>query len=155
MIAITSFPFRAATTVSVVLLAAGVAVAGRSAGRSERAGVSADASTGAPIGGATAAVGVCVPHQPFQGTSGPDGRYTVLLPGPYADICTSVTIEVRAPGYVTARLTVTVAELRAQPRRDFALVADTVPPSPTPSATPVTPTPTAAPPALFLPRLEK
>jgi len=77
------------------------------------------AVTGAPIAGATVSIVVCVPHQPFQGTSGADGRYSVLLPAQYA--CATLTLEVRAQGYATIRQNVDVADLRANPRRDFAL----------------------------------
>jgi hypothetical protein len=80
-----------------------------------------DAKSNAPIVGAIVAIGVCVPHQPFQGASGSDGTYSVLLPAQYANLCDSVTIEVRAAGYTTIRQTVPVAVLRADPRRDFAL----------------------------------
>jgi len=118
-----------------------------------------DAATGAPLAGATVAIEVCVPHQAFQGTSGPDGRYAVLLPGTYSDLCPTVVIEARAPGYTTFRRAEEVASLRANPRRDFALAplgGPTATASPTVPTATVTPTtsPTAAPatPVVFLPR---
>jgi hypothetical protein len=115
-----------------------------------------DAVTGAPVAGATVAIEVCVPRQPFQGTTGPDGRYSVLFPGPYTDLCPAVTLEVRATGYTTRRQAEEVANLRANPRRDFALVpagGATPTATATVTATPTT-TATATPTgAVYLPRL--
>ncbi len=101
-----------------------------------------DTVSSAPIAGATVAISVCVPHQPFQGTSGADGRYSVLLPAQYANLCESVSIEARAAGYATHQETATVAELRANPRRDYRLAPAA---TPTPPGTPPTPTPTPSP----------
>lgn len=124
-------------------------------------GAVADRATGAPVAGARVAIDVCVPRQPFQTTSAADGSYTVLLPAQYAEICTDVYLDVRAAGYIDHRQIIRVADLRAEPRRDFLLDPVTVttptpsPPTPTPTPTP-TATRTSVPaPVVYLPRLDR
>lgn len=97
-----------------------------------------DAHLGAsrPVAGAVVAIAVCVPHQPFQGTTGLDGRYSVLLPAAYANACASVTLSARAAGYAPFEQAVAVADLRANPVRDIALTPGDVA---TPTATPTGP----------------
>ena len=75
------------------------------------------------ISGATVSVVMCVPRR-FPTESGPDGDYTLLLPGTYLDACreSQVTIDVWATGYLPLSLPVSVQDLRAQPRRDLGLV---------------------------------
>jgi len=63
---------------------------------------------------------MCVPRR-FPALSGPDGYYSLLVPGEYLNACNQVTLEVWATGYETLSLPVSVADLRAQPERDFAL----------------------------------
>ncbi|MBN1994259.1 MAG: hypothetical protein JW953_16295, partial [Anaerolineae bacterium] len=97
-------------------------------------------ATGGPtqiIPEATVSVLLCQPRR-YQTQTGTDGRYSLLLPGIYLDACTQVTIEAWATGHETVSLPVSVADLRAQPERDFALPPLTSTPTPTPS----TPTPT-------------
>lgn len=123
-------------------------------------GIVVDAASFAPIVGATVAIDVCVPRQPFQGTTAADGRYRVVLPASYADACVEVAIEARAVGYTTHRNTVRVADLRAMPQRDFALVSTgTVEPgsaTPTPTATGTATVPTPVPtPRIFLPLVQR
>ncbi len=90
-----------------------------------------------PLAGATVAIGVCVPHQPFQSTSGLDGRYAVLLPADYANACAAVTLSARAVGYAPYERSIAVADLRANPARDIALVpVDAATPSATPTGSP-------------------
>ena len=69
---------------------------------------------------ATVSVLMCVPRR-FQTLGGPDGYYSLLVPGEYLNACSQVTLEVWATGYETLSLPVSVADLRAQPERDFAL----------------------------------
>jgi hypothetical protein len=85
------------------------------------------------ISGAVVSVLVCVPHAPFSTHSGVDGYYELLLPAGYLNQCANVTLLAGAAGYHSFEQTVTVAELRAQPQRDFALV---VLPTATPTSTP-------------------
>ncbi len=121
-------------------------------------GIVIDASSFVPIAGATVAIDVCLPRQPFQGTTAADGRYRVVLPASYADACTAVAIEARAVGYITHREPVLVAELRAMPARNFALVSTgTVVPgtasaTPTTTGTPTVPTPA---PRAYLPLVQR
>lgn len=82
------------------------------------------------IAGARVAISTCTPHQPFQGTSDAEGRYSVLLPASYANACQEVTLEVTAAGYADWRGTVPVAELRATPERNFGLQAQAPTPMP-------------------------
>ena len=61
----------------------------------------------------------------------------MLLPALYLNQCVTITLQATAAGYQTLSLALPVADLRAQPVRDLALI-----PLPTPTATPVaTPTP--------------
>ncbi len=80
-----------------------------------------DAAVGAtaPISGAVVAVSVSVPHQPFSGTTGADGRYSLLVPADYANLVTR--IEASAAGYVTMGQDITGDQLRQNPVRDFGL----------------------------------
>jgi len=72
------------------------------------------------VSGATVSVLMYVPRR-FPTLSGPDGYYSLLVPGEYLNACNQVTLEVWATGYETLSLPVSVADLRAQPERDFAL----------------------------------
>lgn len=108
------------------------------------------------IADANVAVTSCFPRA-FAAVTGSDGRYTLFLPGSYFT-CSEVSITVSAAGYQTVQQTVTTAELRQQPTRDFALVALT--PTTTPTSTPSptvtraatsTPSPTQTPTATSTP----
>jgi hypothetical protein len=98
------------------------------------------------ITGAAVAVLMCTPRS-FETHSGDDGYYELLLPADYLNQCTSVTMLAVAAGYESIVQAVTVAELRAQPTRDFALVPlQGLTPTPTiTSIIPGTPTPTPGP----------
>lgn len=98
----------------------------------------------APIAGATVAVGLSVPHQPFTAVTGSDGRYSLLVPSTY--ILNVNQISVTATGYETVTQAVTGMELAANPQRDFALNVPTItPPSVTPTPEPSPPTATPPP----------
>ena len=88
------------------------------------------------ISGATVAASMCMPRS-FQTVSEADGSYSMLLPALYLNQCVTITLEATAPGYQTLRFAIPVADLRAQPVRDLALIPL---PAPTPTMTPgVTP----------------
>jgi hypothetical protein len=89
-----------------------------------------------PISGATVSALMCVPTR-FPTQSLPDGTYSLFLPDLYLAGCDEITLEVWADDYQTWSEAVSVAELQANPERDFALMpvpADT--PTPTPTRTP-------------------
>lgn len=115
------------------------------------------------VSGATVSVLTCKPRR-FPTQTGPEGRYELPVPASYLAGCSQVTLEVWATGYETLSQTVSVDDLYAQPRRDFALtpksptlylpmiLRDYAPPTPTPTPTapptpipPPIPTPTATP----------
>jgi hypothetical protein len=106
-----------------------------------------DASAGidAPIAGAQVeAVLGCLPRT-FATLAGYDGYYWLIIPGLYARQCDSVTLQVSAAGFVSTAASLTTAELRAFPGRDFSL-------QPAPTVTPTPTGPPARPPArLWLP----
>ena len=74
-----------------------------------------DASIGRqrPIGGATVSAQMCVPRA-FETLTGPDGRYSLLIPGNELDACTEITLNAWAPGYGAAGRRTMVEELRQQ-----------------------------------------
>lgn len=96
-----------------------------------------DAAAGPTYGvsGATVSVLTCYPRR-FQELSGPGGRYTLLMPAQYINQCSEVNLEVWAAGYETLSQTLLVADLRAQPERDFALTPLARTPTPTATAVP-------------------
>lgn len=98
----------------------------------------------APIPGAHILVLMCVPHT-FETYAGPDGTYGLLIPANYANACAEVSIMVTADGYQPFGGAFLVADLRANPIRNFGLW-----PLPTP-----TPTATATPYMLYLPIIIK
>jgi hypothetical protein len=117
-----------------------------------------DAATGPTpgISGAAVAALMCVPRS-FETHSGSDGYYELLLPADYLNQCTNVNLLAVAAGYQSLIQLVTVADLRAQPQRDFPLVAlQALTPTATPTPT-VGPTstvrPTSTPTATSGPRL--
>lgn len=82
------------------------------------------------IGGALISVLMCV-ARPYTTYSAMNGCYELLLPAMYLNACVSVTLEASATGYQPFGQLVAVADLRAQPHRDFPLL-----PLATPTATP-------------------
>jgi hypothetical protein len=99
-------------------------------------------------------VDMCVARA-FQAVSGHDGRYNLLLPADYLNVCTHVTLQGWATGYQSVTEAIAVAGLQAQPVRDIGLYP-TGWSSPTPTGLPTaTPTPTSVAPAathrLYLP----
>lgn len=78
-----------------------------------------NAADGSPVPGATVAVGLSVPRQPFSAVTDADGRYSLLVPAQY--LPTVDRISVSAVGYSPQSFAVTAAQLAAQPVRDFAL----------------------------------
>ncbi len=85
------------------------------------------------IGGAHVVVQLSVPRT-FEAVTDGGGYYTLLVPGTY---CSYVTgLEANATGYQSQSLVVTIADLLAQPIRNFALTP--LSPSPTPTMTPTT-----------------
>jgi hypothetical protein len=110
------------------------------------------------IPGALVSATLCLARR-FQAWTGPDGSYDLILPGVYLNQCSQIKLEVSADGYEPLSAPVLVADLRAQPRRDFDLLPAATPtitatplPSASATATPThTPTPTGtatAPPTL-------
>ncbi|HNR97431.1 MAG TPA: fibronectin type III domain-containing protein [Anaerolineae bacterium] len=92
-----------------------------------------DAVSGPLVGvaGAEVAVSLCMPRR-FSTLADDDGNYELILPAIYLNQCSSVTLEAVADGYRPVSFVVLVADLRAQSRRDLALVPL---PTPTPSRT--------------------
>jgi hypothetical protein len=88
------------------------------------------------IGGAAVAVLMCVSRS-FETHTASDGFYRLELVADYLNQCTEVTMLAVAAGYQSIVQLVTVADLRAQPQRDFALVSSLTP-MPTATATPTT-----------------
>lgn len=84
------------------------------------------------IAGAAVSVVMCMPRF-FETHTGSDGYYELLLPAQYANQCANVILVAAAAGYQSLVQSVAVADLRAQPQRDFALVAIA---TPTPTSTP-------------------
>jgi len=104
-----------------------------------------------PISGATVSALMCVPVR-FQTESEADGAYSLYLPDLYLNACTDITLEAWADDYELWSEVIAVAELRANPQRDFALArwpAET--PTPTPTYTPGTPTLTPTPTLTYTP----
>ncbi len=87
------------------------------------------------VSGATVSSTLCMPRS-FQTLSETDGSYSLILPGLYVNQCVTITLQATAPGYQTLVFAIPVADLRAQPVRDLALI-----PLPTPTST-MTPVPT-------------
>ena len=79
-------------------------------------------------------VSLCVPST-FETTTAPDGSYELLIPGSALGSCTSLVMQVTAPGYYALSQVFSVSALRANPRVDFVLLR-------IPDAQ-LTPTPTA------------
>ena len=94
----------------------------------------------AVISGAVVSVLVCQPRR-FSTETGPDGYFSLFLPGQYLTGCSQVLLEVYAPGYGFLAQFVSIAELRADPVTNIPLVpAATV--TPTASTTATAPAPT-------------
>lgn len=83
---------------------------------------------------------MCMPRV-YQAETGADGRYSMLLPAEYLNVCTEVTLHAWATGYHGWEEVIAVDDLRAQPVRDIGLLPTGLS-TPTPSPTP---TPTWAP----------
>lgn len=90
-----------------------------------------DAVSGPLVGvaGAEVSVILCMPRR-FSTQADGNGYYEQILPAIYLNQCSSVTLEAGAAGYHPMSFVVLVADLRAQRRRDLALVPL---PTPTPS----------------------
>ena len=80
----------------------------------------------APIPGARIVVQMCVPRS-FEAHTGPDGTYDLLIPADYANACSEVHIRVTADGYEPFEGSFSVADLRANPVRDFGLTPASTP----------------------------
>ena len=78
----------------------------------------APAGPGQGIAGAQVVVHLDVPRT-FSATADGNGRYSLLVPEPYA--CRVVSVEAAAYGYAATRVPVTPAALVAQPMCNFAL----------------------------------
>lgn len=85
-------------------------------------GVVYDASVGPSrrIGGAVVSVLTCLGRL-LQEEAGPNGAYSLLLPGSDLGPCTLVTLFTFASGYQSLEEDALLAELRAQPRLDIGL----------------------------------
>ena len=81
---------------------------------------------GTPIAGARVAAILCVPRS-YVAFTDADGRYELLIPAAYASACTELTLGVSADGYATQQQTFLLADLWAQPVRDWTLTP--LPPS--------------------------
>lgn len=75
----------------------------------------------APIGGASVWATMCVPRT-FTAMTGPDGRYSLFIPGPYLQNCPAISLSAWAPGFAKVELEATVNALRADPVQDFGLL---------------------------------
>jgi len=100
------------------------------------------------VSGAMVSAVMCMPRS-FQTLSEADGSYSMLLPALYLNQCTTITLEARSSAYQTLSFPIPVADLRAQPVRDLALI-----PLPTPTAT-MTPGATATPFRVWIPIILK
>ena len=80
-----------------------------------------DASMGErqPLPHAEVSADAC--QQVFPALAGPDGRYSLLIPGTALDGCDHIAFLVRMTGYADLAREVPVAVLRAQPQQDFGL----------------------------------
>lgn len=88
------------------------------------------------VSGANVSAILCMPRS-FHTLSEADGSYSVLLPALYLNQCVSITLEATASGYQMLSFAVPVADLRAQPVRDLALIPLSTPtPTVTQIATP-------------------
>jgi len=67
----------------------------------------------------------------FRVSSQADGRYKLFMPGSSLNSCNWLIVQASAAGYRHSTIQSTVDDLRAQPRRDFAL--QPIPPTATPS----------------------
>jgi hypothetical protein len=81
------------------------------------------------VSGATVSAIMCMPRT-FQTLSEADGSYSMLLSALYLNQCVTITLDARAAAYQTLSFSIPIADLRAQPMRDLALI-----PLPTPTAT--------------------
>jgi len=72
-----------------------------------------------PLAGATVRAIVC--GVDFVTVTDDEGRYELVIPASALQGCETLTLEVSAEGYRTLTRTLTIAELRAQPRQDFTL----------------------------------
>ena len=53
-----------------------------------------------PVEAATVSAGpACLPRQPFEANTDPDGRYVLLVPAEYANACDTIDLEVHAEGF--------------------------------------------------------
>ncbi len=75
----------------------------------------------AGVAGAKVSALMCVPRS-FDTLSEADGSYSLSLPELYLVQCGSITLEVRAAGYQVLSFAIPVADLRAQPVRDLAII---------------------------------
>ncbi len=78
-----------------------------------------DAWTGQGLAHAIVSVASCFPRA-YSATTGPDGRYSLFLPGDYFT-CGTAPLRVEAAGYLPFTQTFSTSELRSRPTRDFAL----------------------------------
>ncbi len=74
-----------------------------------------------PVAGVNVGVRMCVPIS-FPDVTGPDGRYTIMVPGHYLNACTEVTLDAWTTGYDIYSQVISVADLRASPVRNIGLV---------------------------------
>jgi hypothetical protein len=74
-----------------------------------------------PVVGASIFVSVCVPRPPFEAQTDDEGRYTLEIPGGPIASCDDLVFYVSQEGYEPHEETIPLAELWAQPERDFVL----------------------------------
>jgi hypothetical protein len=84
-----------------------------------------DADLGPSTGilGAVVRVTVCEPYLPVLELTDVTGHYRLVLPSTHLQDCPQVEIEVVAMGYQSHAIRIAVAELRAQPQRNYAMRA--------------------------------
>lgn len=81
----------------------------------------ADEGPAGGILGAVVQVTVCEPYDPIMVITAADGSYYLAVPSTHIADCPEVNIDVVAMGYESYSVRITVAELRAQPHRDYAM----------------------------------
>lgn len=73
-----------------------------------------------PLAGAQVSAALCVTRT-YSATTGPDGRYELMIPAMDANVCNELEMIITAEGYEALRQTFLISDLRSQPQRDFTL----------------------------------
>jgi len=73
------------------------------------------------IVGARVSLAKCLPGNPRTDTDA-DGNYSLIVSGPELDACFQIMLQVKASGYSSLSVVIPAPGLRAEPRRDIALM---------------------------------